>query len=287
MSGATAVVVPRYAVVGHPVAHSLSPRIHRAFAAQTGSTMAYDRLLAPLDGFGATVARFFDDGGLGLNVTVPFKREAFVACDGRLSERARRAGAVNLLVRDAAGLTGDNVDGAGLVVDLARLAERHGFDLADAETLVVGAGGAGRGIVGPLVDAGARVTVVNRDAGRARALVAEVAPSARIATFDALAGRRFGLVINATSVSLGDASLPLPPSVFADAALAYDLMYAAEPTRFLVDARAGGARLTSDGLGMLVEQAAASFAIWRGVRPDTGPVLDALRAALAGDGPAT
>ena len=274
--------VDRYAVVGHPVSHSLSPRIHAAFAAQTGASIAYERLLAPLDGFLATVDRFFVDGGRGLNVTVPFKRAAFDACGDRLSARARRAGAVNLLVRSANGLEGDNTDGAGFVVDLARLAAEHDYALAAATVLVVGAGGAARGIVGPLVDGGARVTLVNRDAARASALVAEVAPTARALPIAALAGSRFDLVINATSASLDDAPLPLPRDVFADARLAYDLMYAATPTRFMRDAREAGARATSDGLGMLVEQAAESFAIWRGVRPVTAPVLASLRAALTG-----
>jgi len=275
-----AAAAPRYAVVGHPVSHSLSPRIHRAFSAQTGDAIVYERLPAPLDGFVSTVERFFAEGGRGLNVTVPFKREAFACCGDRLSVRARRAGAVNLLTREADGLAGDNTDGAGLVVDLERLAARHGFAIDGAEVLVVGAGGAARGIVGPLVDVGACVTIVNRDVGRAGALVADVAVSATVTSFETLHTCRFDVIVNATSASLAEQSLPLAPVVYAEARLAYDLMYAATPTRFMRDAQAGGAHAVSDGLGMLVEQAAESFAIWRGIRPDTGPVLAALRASL-------
>lgn len=281
-------VMRRYAVVGHPVTHSLSPEIHAAFGRQTGHILDYRRLTAPLDGFAETVRRFVDDGGHGLNVTVPFKREAHALCGDRLSDRACRAGAVNCIATDAGGLYGDNTDGAGLVVDLARLASAAGFRLAGVRVLLVGAGGAARGVVGPLLDAGPSVlVVVNRDAAKAAALVASFAgraghPDLRVRTFADVDGDAFDIVVNATSASLGGATLPLPRSAFAGARLAYDMMYGAAPTPFLVDAANGGAASVADGLGMLVEQAAESFAIWHGIRPDTRPVLDALRAKLAG-----
>lgn len=280
--------VARYAVVGNPVAHSLSPEIHAAFARQTGDAIEYTRLLAPPGGFVATVEGFFDGGGMGLNVTLPFKLEAFAYCAGRVSGRARCAGAVNVLARSVDAIDGDNTDGVGLVTDLARLIGASGRSLVDARVLLVGAGGAARGAIGPLLAAQpALLTVVNRDVAKAEALVAAFragdarGTALRALAFDRLAGARYDVVINATSASLADASLPLPASVFDGAALAYDMMYGAAPTIFMESARRGGAATVSDGLGMLVEQAAESFAIWRGVRPETSQVLGALRAKLA------
>lgn len=267
----------RYAVIGHPVAHSLSPRIHALFAAQLGEAIDYGRLLAPLDGFAAAVDRFVVDGGAGLNVTVPFKLDAHALCGSRVAARARRAGAVNWLAFDADGPRGDNTDGTGLVIDLQRVLGRS---LAGVRVLLVGAGGAARGVLGPLLDAGPQdVQLVNRDPAKAEALAA-LFDGATATTFDALRDRRFDVVVNATSASLADAGLPLPPAVFVDA-FAYDLMYGAEPTRFVIDARRAGAVATADGLGMLVEQAAESFRLWRGTMPETAPVRDALRASLS------
>lgn len=272
--------VPRYGVVGNPVAHSLSPRIHAAFARETGLAVDYRLLPAPLDGFVAVVDRFFADGGRGVNVTVPFKLEAYAACGGRSSTRARRAGAVNFVACDDGAWSGDNTDGDGLVVDLVRLRG----DLADARLLLVGAGGAARGVIGPLLEARPReLVVVNRDRARADAVVAtwaaDGAPVSAV-SFDGLAGASFDVIVNATSASLAGAALPLPPSVFAEAGLAYDMMYGPAPTAFMVAAGTGGARVVADGLGMLVEQAAESFYLWRGVRPATAPVLALLRESL-------
>ena len=285
----TSTAVPRYGVVGHPVAHSRSPEIHAAFARQTGLAVDYRRVLAPLDAFAAAVARFAADGGRGLNVTVPFKLEARAACGERVTARARIAGAVNWLCFDAGGFAGDNTDGVGLVRDLERVLAVGGRSLAGARLLLVGAGGAARGVVAPLLACDpASLVVVNRERARAEALVATFAPPApsasspslRVAGFDTLAAASFDVVVNATSAGLAQASVPLPATVFREAWLAYDLMYDVAPTRFLEDARRGGAAALVDGLGMLVEQAAESFFLWRGVRPETLPVIEAVRAAM-------
>ena len=269
----------RYAVVGNPIAHSKSPQIHAAFARQTGQELSYEALLAPVDGFVQTVADFRAQGGRGLNVTVPFKLEAFALAD-RHTARAQAAGAVNTLAFDADGILGDNTDGAGLVRDLGINLK---FPLAGRRILLLGAGGATRGVLLPLLDSSpASLTIANRTVGKAEALAALFAARAGAAVvdacgFDALAGRRFDLVINATAASLADELPPLPPGLYAEGALAYDMMYGRGPTRFMHAAMADGAARAADGLGMLVEQAAESFTLWRGVRPDSGPVLAALR----------
>ena len=284
-------VAARYAVVGNPVAHSLSPEIHAAFARQTGEAIEYTRLLAPPDDFVATIEGFFDGGGTGLNVTLPFKLEAFAYCGDRASERARCAGAVNVLARRGDVIDGDNTDGVGLVTDLERIVGANGRTLVDARVLLVGAGGAARGAIGPLLATRpAMLTIVNRDVAKAEALVAafritdEHGTALRALAFDGLATARYDVIINATSASLVHASLPLPAAVFEGAALAYDMVYGAAPTVFMEGARRDGAAAVADGLGMLVEQAAESFAIWRGVRPQTSQVLRALRARLAAGG---
>ena len=269
----------RYAVVGNPIAHSKSPQIHAAFARQTGQELSYEALLAPVDGFVQTVADFRAQGGRGLNVTVPFKLEAFALAD-RHTARAQAASAVNTLAFDADGILGDNTDGAGLVRDLGINLK---FPLAGRRILLLGAGGATRGVLLPLLDSSpASLTIANRTVGKAEALAALFAARAGAAAvdacgFDALAGRRFDLVINATAASLADELPPLPPGLYAEGALAYDMMYGRGPTRFMHAAMADGAARAADGLGMLVEQAAESFTLWRGVRPDSGPVLAALR----------
>ena len=269
----------RYAVVGNPIAHSKSPWIHAAFARQTGQALDYHALLAPLDGFAETVAAFRAGGGHGLNVTVPFKLEAFALAE-RLTPRAQAAGAVNTLVFGADGLLGDNTDGAGLVRDLV---VNLGCPLAGRRILLLGAGGATRGALLPLLEGRpASLVIANRTAARAEALAAEFAPHAADASlegcgFAALAGRRFDLVINATAASLSGELPPLPPGLYADDALAYDMMYGRGHTPFMGAALADGAARVADGLGMLVEQAAESFALWRGVRPDGAPVLAELR----------
>jgi shikimate dehydrogenase len=266
----------RYIVIGHPVAHSLSPGIHAAFARATGQDMSYDRLLAPLDGFAQTVARFRADGGKGANVTVPFKEEAFRLADS-LSERARGAGAVNTLRCDAQGLFGDNTDGAGLVADLGHNLQ---LEMAGRRILLLGAGGAARGVLQPLLEQQPLgLVIANRTRERAQALAA-VSPLLHGCGFDELAAMpAFDIVINATSASLSGEALPLPDRLFAPGALAYDMMYGKGETAFLAWARRHGAARTADGLGMLVEQAAEAFFLWRGVRPDTAPVLAMLRAS--------
>lgn len=269
----------RYAVIGNPVEHSLSPRIHTAFAAQTGEELHYDTLLAPLDGFAASVEQFAAEGGRGLNVTVPFKLEAFELARQR-SRRAERAGAVNTLSLDADGPRGDNTDGIGLLRDLR---DNLGFDPAERHILVVGAGGATRGILGPLLETGPyRLVIANRTQRRALELADEFGDLGPVSGcgFDSIPGPGFDLVINATSASLAGNLLPLQPQHLNSGAMAYDLMYGAEPTPFLEWAGPAGAEIIADGLGMLVEQAAESFAIWRGVRPATRPVIERLRREL-------
>jgi shikimate dehydrogenase len=272
----------RYAVIGNPIAHSRSPAIHARFAAQTGHDIRYEALLAPLDGFEQTVREFAAAGGCGLNVTVPFKERAYALADSR-SPRAEAAGAANTLVFDAAGIHADNTDGVGLVRDLG---VRHRLPLADASVVLLGAGGAASGVVGPLLAAGiGALCIVNRTAVRAQALAARfVDPRVSAAGYDALAdvAPPRAIVVNATSAGLADAALPVPAGVLRSARFAYDMVYGAQPTAFLRQAAAAGCPAMADGLGMLVEQAAESFRIWRGVLPDTDPVYQALREALGG-----
>ena len=260
----------RYCVFGNPIAHSQSPRIHALFAAQTGQDMSYEALLVPLDGFAAAVRAFAGGGGKGANVTVPFKEEAFRLA-AELTPRARAAGAVNTLSFDGEAIRGDNTDGAGLVRDLKA---NLGCDPAGRRILLLGAGGAARGVILPLLDERpAALRVANRTAEKAAQLAAAFGIEG--GGFEALAGRAFDLVINATSAGLGDAPLPLPAGVFAPRALAYEMVYGRE-TPFMAQARAAGCGV-ADGLGMLVEQAAEAFLVWRGVRPESAPVLAALR----------
>lgn len=264
----------RYAVIGNPVAHSQSPLIHAEFARQTGQQMEYGRLLAPLDAFAATVERFRAEGGKGANVTLPFKEEAFRLC-ARASDRARRAHAANTLRFDAEGTYGDNTDGVGLANDLAR---NLGVPLAGARILLVGAGGAARGVIPSLLDARpARLVVANRTPARAQALARAFDGALEASSFAALAGARFDIVVNATSASLANEAPALPPGLYADGAVAYDMVYGKGDTPFLAAARRDGAARCADGLGMLVEQAAEAFFLWRGVRPQTAPVIALLR----------
>jgi shikimate dehydrogenase len=261
----------RYALVGNPVGHSKSPRIHTAFARATGHDIEYGLIEAPLDGFAQAVERFRAAGGRGLNVTLPFKEQAFTLCT-RVSERARLAGVANTLLLDQ-GL-GDNTDGIGLVRDLS---DNLGIGLTNQSILLLGAGGAAQGVIGALLEAGAqRLVIANRTAARAQALAARFA-GVSAAGYEALAGDRFDVVINATSAGLSDQAPPIPASVFGVRTLAYEMVYGRE-TPFMAAARQAGARV-SDGLGMLVEQAAESFFLWRGVRPPTRPVLASLRGA--------
>jgi len=271
----------RYAVVGNPVAHSKSPDIHAMFARQTGEDVAYERLLAPLDGFAGTVQAFRAAGGRGCNVTVPFKLEAFRLAREH-SARAREAQAVNVLKFDGAHVFGDNSDGVGLVRDIQ---DNLGLPLRGRRVLLMGAGGAAQGVLGPLLAAApARLVIGNRTVSKAQALAARFPQAGadaglRALGYDELSGEPFDVVVNATSASLHDAALELPRALFAPGALAYDMMYGKGLTPFLRAAREQGAATLADGLGMLVEQAAESFFIWRGVRPLTAPVIAALRAS--------
>ncbi len=277
--------VDRYAVAGHPVAHSLSPQIHAAFARQTGQALHYDRLPCPLDAFEATVRRYAGAGDgrtKGCNITLPFKFAAF-AMAARTTSRARLAGACNTLRFDAGGWVGDNTDGAGLIADLER---RAGVQIRGCRVLLVGAGGAAAGTLGALLAAGAReVTVANRTLARAEALVASHAAAAAegnarlIASRLDVDGEAWDVVINATASSVADAPLPVHARVLAKGACAIDLMYGAAARPFVSWAEAHGAH-ARDGLGMLVEQAAEAFSFWRGVRPETDHVYAALRAEL-------
>jgi shikimate dehydrogenase len=264
----------RYAVIGNPVAHSKSPWIHAEFARATGQDIEYMRIEAPLDAFARTVDEFRAAGGRGANVTLPFKEAAYRYC-ARASDRARAAGAVNTLKFDGAECFGDNTDGAGLVRDLVR---NLGRAIAGRQLLLMGAGGAAQGVLAPLLEAGAaRIVIANRSPERARALAARF-PGARLEAraYDSLAGEAFDILINATSAGLQGAAPPLPAGVLRAGALAYDMVYGRD-TPFLAMARAAGAE-ACDGLGMLAEQAAESFLLWRGVRPETAPVLARLRA---------
>lgn len=266
----------RYAVIGNPVAQSQSPQIHAAFARATGQDMSYTALLAPLDGFAETLRQFKAGGGKGANVTVPFKQQAY-RLSTRTTERARLAEAVNTLKFDGPEILGDNTDGAGLIRDLTR---NLGCAVACRQVLLMGAGGAAQGVLGPLLaEAPGALVIANRTADKARALAARFAPLGPVSAcaYAELAGSQFDLVINATSAGLAGEVPPLPPGLFAAGALAYDMIYGDRETAFLGYARQAGASRFADGLGMLVEQAAEAFWLWRGITPDTAPLLAALR----------
>jgi len=264
----------QYAVIGNPVAHSKSPQIHAEFARQTAQDLIYVRLLAPTDGFVAVVEAFRLRGGLGANVTLPFKGEAFGYAT-RLSERARAAQAVNTLKFEGDTIFGDNTDGAGLVNDLRR---NLGRMIAGQRVLLLGAGGAARGVIKPLLEQQpASLVLANRTPDKAERLAQGYSGGVEACGYAALAGRQFDLVINATSASLTGALPPLPPGVFATSALAYDMMYGVGETPFLAFARANGATMLADGLGMLLEQAAESCVVVRGRRPATPPLLGGRR----------
>lgn len=273
-----------YAVFGNPVAQSVSPQIHREFARQTGQTMYYGKQLVEADGFESAVQEFFAGGGGGLNITAPFKQRAF-AIASRTSATASHAGAVNTLYQKKGILCGDNTDGAGLCNDLQN---NLAWPVAGQRVLLLGAGGAVRGVLGSLLAcAPASLVIANRSVEKATALAQHFKVEADTAgvVLTAIApdeiNESFDLVINATSASL-DGSIPALAECAVNHARCYDMVYAATPTPFLRWAARAGARGLADGLGMLVEQAAESFNIWRGVRPQTRPVIDQLRAELAG-----
>ncbi|CAG0982438.1 shikimate dehydrogenase [Methylophilaceae bacterium] len=270
----------RYAVIGNPVEHSKSPLIHAAFARQTAQDILYERILAPLDGFVATVRSMREAGFKGANVTVPFKLEAFRLSD-QLTERASDAGAVNTLTFSDHGLLGDNTDGVGLVRDIR---DNLAFGIAGKRVLLIGAGGAAEGVLHPILEQQpALLVIANRTLDKALSMVKKVEEqgdfryvSVNAYAFEDLEGQAFDIIVNATSAGLTDSQLPLPEGVFAPDALAYDMMYGRE-TPFMKFARERHA-MVADGLGMLVEQAAESFYLWRGVRPQTAPVIASFRA---------
>ena len=269
----------RYVVFGNPIAHSKSPVLHRLFAEQTGQSMQYDTLLAPLDGFAPCALAFFQEGR-GANVTVPFKEDAYRLANS-LTPRAQRAGAVNTLSKQADGsLLGDNTDGAGLVRDLTVNA---GFSLKGKRILILGAGGAVRGALEPLLAQGpTSVTIANRTVEKAEMLVELFSDLGPVAAsgFDWLR-EPVDLIINATSASLAGQLPPIASSLIEPGkTLCYDMMYGKEPTPFCLWATEHGAGQVMDGLGMLAEQAAEAFYLWRGVRPDTAPALAELRKLL-------
>ena len=271
----------RYVVIGYPIAHSKSPAIHQAFAAQTGQDLRYDTLLSPLDDFAGTWQAFRAAGGRGANVTVPFKEEAWALCQ-QLSHRARLAGAVNTLSLTATGeLLGDNTDGLGLVQDICVNA---GWSLANKRVLLLGAGGAARGVIQPLLAAGvSTLWIANRSVEKAQTLAALFAQEGSVQAL-ALADlsqirEPVDVIINATSASLHGERLAIPGSLIHTDTAAYDMMYGRD-TAFLQWAREHGVQHRRDGLGMLVEQAAEAFFIWRGIRPQTQDLLLTLRQEL-------
>ncbi|OXC76358.1 shikimate dehydrogenase [Caballeronia sordidicola] len=274
----------RYAVIGNPVAHSKSPWIHARFAEQTGEAIEYGRVLGTIGAFSGDVRAFVEAGGRGMNVTVPFKLDAH-AFATTLTPRAAAAGALNTLAFNADGVLGDNTDGVGLVRDIE---QNLGVGLKGARVLLLGAGGAARGVVLPMLDGGvAALTIVNRTASKAQQLVDHFSDAAHAAHVrfsgggaDSVEAGPYDVIVNATAGSLDDALPDCDDASFGPGTLAYDMMYSAQPTVFMRHADSLGAR-SADGLGMLVEQAAESFFLWRGVRPDSGAVLRALRLELS------
>ncbi|MBL0920478.1 MAG: shikimate dehydrogenase [Hydrogenophaga sp.] len=269
----------RYAVIGHPISHSKSPQIHAAFAQATGQDISYTAIEAPLEGFATTVQAFRAQGGRGVNVTLPFKLQA---CEfaSHPSDAARLAGAANALKFDGERVWAENFDGVGLVNDLQN---NRGRALKGARVLLLGAGGATRGALLPIALQGPAVlAVANRTADKAHALRRDFVAHAALQAsgYDELAGEAFDVVINATSAGLSGEALPLPASLFAPGALAYDMVYGKGLTPFLRQAQAAGVAALADGVGMLVEQAAEAFAWWRGVRPGTREVIARLSVPL-------
>jgi shikimate dehydrogenase len=282
------IALATFAVIGHPIAHSRSPDIHAAFAKQLGIELQYKRIDAQPSEFEAIVADFFNSGGQGLNVTVPFKERAWELARTHLSERAKLAGAVNTLWASKQGLHGCNTDGVGLVRDLQRLQLINTTARAMPCILLLGAGGAAKGVIGPLLDTGcARLHVANRTALRAHELRQawlehRPADSTRLSSggLTDLPQQAWDLVINATASSLQGQAPELPNGLYDKHTGAYDMMYGTNPTAFLMHARSSGVTQLADGLGMLVEQAAESFRIWHGVLPETASVIATIRTQM-------
>jgi shikimate dehydrogenase len=273
---AAAATTDRYAVIGYPVGHSWSPFIHGMFARQTGQSLSYTRIEIKPEALAEELPRFFDEGGRGLNITVPHKQAACLLTRYR-TPRAEIAGAVNTIAARDDGLLGDNTDGAGLVTDITR---NLGMALADVRILLLGAGGAARGVLGPLLGESPQfMQIANRDGARAQLLAKEFNTLGDLhgCGFDGIEARHFDLVINATAASLQEKLPPLPLQVLGPTTLCYDMAYGAGDTVFTRWARENGAGRAETGWGMLIEQAAESFLLWRGVKPETKPVLDAVK----------
>ncbi len=269
-------MIDSYAVIGNPVSHSKSPFIHTQFARQTGQAMHYQTILAPLDGFEIAVKHFYQQNGKGLNITVPFKLEAY-KLPTRLTERASSARAVNTLKFDNNEILGDNTDGIGLVRDIAI---NLGMPITNKRILLMGAGGAARGTILPLLEQKpAILAIANRTKHKANGLHQQFITYGNIASGDYLdfSDQGFDIIINSTSASLHDKLPPLSPNNFTEESLAYDMMYSNEPTPFLKFAKEQGVRYLADGIGMLVEQAAESFFLWRGIRPETNSIIEILK----------
>lgn len=270
----------KYAVYGNPIKHSRSPQIHNLFAEQTEQAMSYRSHQVELGKFSDAAKSFFDNGGKGLNITVPFKLDAYEFAD-QLSARARLAGAVNTLaLQDDGTVYGDNTDGVGMVRDI-----RHNldWDIADKRVLLLGAGGAVRGVLEPIAKKKPSLIVIaNRTVKKAQKLAADFSDFGDIrgCSYEALHGNQFDLIINGTSASLAGELPPLETNILSDEACCYDMMYGAEPSPFMRWSAENMAWAVADGLGMLVEQAAESFCIWRGVRPKTRRVIEAIRESL-------
>lgn len=267
----------RYAVLGFPVGHSISPFIHLQFAKQTAQQLSYEALEVKPEAFDEVIVDFFQSAGKGVNCTVPLKELAFEKAD-QLTARAQFSGAVNTLkLMQDGSLLGDNTDGIGLITDLR---ENLGLSLQGKRILVLGAGGAARGILGPLLEATpSELWLANRTVEKAQALARVFLSKGRVQAcgYEALAGESFDLIINATSMSLSGSLPPLPKNILSSGAVCYDLAYSKQTTAFTAWGKKEGAALSVDGLGMLVEQAAQAFYIWRGVMPETKKLLNKLR----------
>jgi len=271
--------IDRYAVIGNPISHSKSPSIHAEFAKQTNETISYTAELVEIGEVKSFIERFSQNNGKGLNVTVPFKQDAFQLAT-KLSDRAQRAGAVNTLQLEGDTVFGDTTDGIGLLNDLTK---NHQQILKNKNILIVGAGGAVRGVLEPLLlEAPSRLVIANRTVEKADQLAHDFSSFGNISAcgFNDLSNKKFDIIINGTSASLSGDLPPLPDNIFTENACAYDMMYAAEPTPFMQWATQQGATHCYDGLGMLVEQAAESFYIWRKKRPETQGVINKLRKEL-------
>jgi shikimate dehydrogenase len=269
--------IDRYAVMGNPIAHSKSPLIHAAFAQQTGQVLQYEAILVGKDELTQAVQTFQLSGGKGLNITIPFKQAACALAD-QCSERAERAGAVNTLWFDEQGVYGENTDGVGLVSDLV---QNQGCQIEGRRVLILGAGGAVRGVLEPLLaEIPAQCVIANRTVSKAESLATLFGTFGKIAasSYEALQGESFDLIINGTSTSLQGKLPALPDSLLGECC--YDMMYASSPTLFMQWANKQGSAFVLDGLGMLVEQAAESFYLWRGLKPETAQVIQNVRSLI-------